>query len=419
MVLGSQVDPGGHGNINPIITEFLESNYDVERFKNAVEQLLMLTKADFIEIMTKNLKGKNGEEIKKRKDRLNILRVFLGQTYITTFKLDDKSYVIGNRTSPVEMANDCWYLSVSIKNNKMENECFETIFKTGGNNLNKSQLNESSVSENECNSRLAKISNEVESMKTMIENLVSNNNLLLQLNKELMQEVKSIKTENQSLRKLVLEHSTNQSINRETRRSESSLDSVVGKRRRPDIESSNPSVDNVFKIPQSDLPMNTNTTLLANNRKTFSSILEGNKDKTLKTTNERKKSMNKAKMIIGKGNGKENGLNVATRNHHFYVGNLHVDTTIKAVEEYVNNFAKVERIHQLKTKHRYYSSFYIEVNEKFNEKMNDPSNWPSNVRIKRFFHGKNSKLDEHIINGNENQNMDTSGNNIPTSTVSL
>lgn len=425
MVLGSQMDPGGFGSLNPTIMEFLDSKYDLEKFKNAVEQLLMLPKADFVEIMTRNLKGKNGEEIKKRKDRLNILRVFLGQTFISTFKLDDKSYVIGNRTSSVEMANDCWYLSVSIRNNKMENECFETIFKAGNNNLsnnsntnpNKSQLNESNVGENECNNRFSKICNEVELMKAMIETLVSNNNLLLQLNKELMQEVKSIKTENQSLRKLVLEHSSNLTINREIRRSESSVDSVVGKRRRPDVEFSNPSADSVFKIPQSDLPINMNTTLLANNRKTFSSILQENKEQTSKMNNERKKSASKTKMIIGNGNDKENGLNVAKRNHHFYVGNLHVDTTVKAVEEYVNKFAKVEKIHKLKTKHRYYTSFYVEVNESYNEKMNNPSNWPLNVRIKRFFHGRNSKLDEHIINENDDQTMDTNVNIIPTSTT--
>jgi len=80
-----------------------------------------------------------------------------------------------------------------------------------------------------------------------------------------------------------------------------------------------------------------------------------------KVVKKRKKSTSKTKMIIGNGNLKENGLNVASRNHHFYVGNLHIDTTPKTVEEYINKFTKVEKILQLKTKHRYYKSFYVEV----------------------------------------------------------
>ncbi len=75
-------------------------------------------------------KNKPGEEIKKKKDRLNVIRVLLGRVFISKFKLDDELYVIGNRTSAVQMANDCWYIGVSIKNAKIENEWFEKIYKT-------------------------------------------------------------------------------------------------------------------------------------------------------------------------------------------------------------------------------------------------------------------------------------------------
>jgi hypothetical protein len=48
--------------------------------------------------------------------------------------------------------------------------------------------------------------------------------------------------------------------------------------------------------------------------------------------------------------------------------------------------------------------------------MNDPSSWPANARIKRFFHGKNTKLEEHILNLDDSQNMETNMNitSIPT-----
>ena len=146
MALGSQIDLG-FDDLNPVIRDFLESNYDVERFKEAVDHLLLMTKADFVDLMTRNIKNKNGEESKKKKNGLNVIRVTLGQMFITKFKLDDESYVIGNRTSALEMANDCWYLGVSIKNEKIENEVFETIFKSGS--TNRSQLNESNIHEKE------------------------------------------------------------------------------------------------------------------------------------------------------------------------------------------------------------------------------------------------------------------------------
>jgi len=409
MALGSQIDLG-FDDLNPVIRDFLESNYDVERFKEAVDHLLLMTKADFVDLMTRNIKNKNGEESKKKKNGLNVIRVTLGQMFITKFKLDDESYVIGNRTSALEMANDCWYLGVSIKNEKIENEVFETIFKSGS--TNRSQLNESNIHEKEQNNRISKLITEVESMKAMIGSLVSANTTLLQLSKDMGEELKNIRTENQSLRKLVLEHNTNFTKNKETRLSESSVDSNVGKRRRQDNDmNTSENSDGVFKIPLVNNPTNLSSKLQANNRTTFASITKENKDNVPKTVIERKISTNKTKVIIGKANLNDKGLNVATKNHHFYVGNLHIDTTTKAVEEYINNFAKVEKILQLKTKHRYYTSFYVEVNEKFNEKMIDAGNWPSNVRIKRFFHNKNSKLDEHVVSEANVQNMETNLDN--------
>lgn len=203
------------------------------------------------------------------------------------------------------------------------------------------------------------------------------------------------------------EHNANFTINRESRPSESSVDSNVGKRRRNDNDMNiSTNADGVFKIPLVSNSMNLNSKLQANNRKTFASVTKENRDNVLKTVTERRTSTNKTKVIIGKANMNANGLNVATRNHHFYVGNLHIDTTTNAVEEHINKFAKVEKILQLKTKHRYYTSFYVEVNEKFNEKMVDADNWPTNVRIKRFFHNKNSKLDEHVVNEGNGQNME-------------
>jgi ribosomal protein L31 len=206
----------------------------------------------------------------------------------------------------------------------------------------------------------------------------------------------------------VLEHNTNLTSNRGIRLSEASVDSTVGKRRRQDSDMDmGNNADGVFKIPQVNSTTNLNYSLQANNRRTFSSILKENTENGSKIAMERKKSTNKTKMIIGKGSSTDNGLSVASRNHHFYVGNLHIDTTTNAVETYINKFAKVEKIFQLKTKHRYYKSFYVEVNEIYNEKINDAGNWPSNVRIKRFFHSKHSKLEEHILNENNEKQMDT------------
>jgi len=170
--------------------------------------------------------------------------------FISKFNLDEESYVIGNRTSATEMANDCWYLSVSIKNEKIENECFETIFKAGTSNI--SQLNESNLVEKESSSRINKLVSEVESMKLMVESLVASNKTLLQLNKDMHDELKSMRAENQSLRKMILEHNTNLTINREFKLSVSSVESIANKRRRleNDTVACNVSNDGVFKIPQ-------------------------------------------------------------------------------------------------------------------------------------------------------------------------
>jgi len=65
-------------------------------------------------------------------------------------------------------------------------------------------------------------------------------------------ELKSMRAENQSLRKMILEHNTNLTINREFKLSVSSVDSIANKRRRleNDTVACNVSNDGVFKIPQ-------------------------------------------------------------------------------------------------------------------------------------------------------------------------
>jgi ribosomal protein L31 len=321
-----------------------------------------------------------------------------------------------DRTSATEMANDCWYLSVSLKNNRIESECFETIFKSGNSNHNRSQPYETNLHEKD-NDRLNKLIGEVETMKAMIDSLILNNKTLIQLNKETKDEIKILRNENQSLKKLILEHNTNMTINREIRCSETSVESVSAKRRKPENDITSTNYDTVFKVPQTDA-IDRTYNLQANNRRTFATIMKENGEKEPRATTERKRSTNKTKVIIGKGKPNESGLNVATRNHHFYVGNLHIDTATKDVEEFINKFAKVDKIFQLKTKHKYYTSFYVEVNESYNDKMNDPSNWPSNVRIKRFYHGKHSKLEEHIVTRNDEQRMETSVGTIKETIIS-
>lgn len=74
--------------------------------------------------------------------------------------------------------------------------------------------------------------------------------------------------------------------------------------------------------------------------------------------------------------------------------------------EYINKFAKVNKIEELTTKYNYYKSFHVEVNDCYNSKMMDPESWPVNVRVKRFYLKKETrekKVEEC------NQDMETQG----------
>ena len=78
--------------------------------------------------------------------------------------------------------------------------------------------------------------------------------------------------------------------------------------------------------------------------------------------------------------------------------------------EYINKFAKVNKIEELTTKYNYYKSFHVEVNDCYNRKMMDPESWPVNVRIKRFYLNKENrekKVEE------SNQDMETQSLELP------
>ena len=131
-------------NLSITVDFLLETNFNIEQLKEA-ESLLLLSKEDFVELITKSVRNKNGEENKMKKDRLNAIRIFLGHKFISKFRLDGGSHVIQNRTSAIEMADDCWYLGISIKNKRIENECIETIFRSESKNQSESSEDEEAI----------------------------------------------------------------------------------------------------------------------------------------------------------------------------------------------------------------------------------------------------------------------------------
>ncbi len=66
MTQGSQTDLG-FDELNQAIRGFLDSNYDVEKFKEACEHLLLLTKADFVDLMVKNVKTSLERKSKRKR----------------------------------------------------------------------------------------------------------------------------------------------------------------------------------------------------------------------------------------------------------------------------------------------------------------------------------------------------------------
>ncbi|CAF0709119.1 unnamed protein product [Brachionus calyciflorus] len=76
-----------------------------------------------------------------------------------------------------------------------------------------------------------------------------------------------------------------------------------------------------------------------NNKNTYSSRVLKNVDKKVESK--------KSRIVVG-------NLNVASRNYHFYVGNWSRSTTCEQVTEYINSFAKINKIEESTTKYGCY-----------------------------------------------------------------
>ncbi|CAF0996375.1 unnamed protein product [Brachionus calyciflorus] len=121
---------------------------------------------------------------------------------------------------------------------------------------------------------------------------------------------------------------------------------------------------------------------------------------------DKKAVVKKKKTVVGNLNVE--GVAGAFRNFHFYVGNWNNSTTKEKVVEYINKFAKVNKIEELTTKYNYYKSFHVEVNDCYNSKMLNPESWPVNVRVKRFYLKRETKEKVSVEN---NVQMGTEENN--------
>ncbi|CAF0915676.1 unnamed protein product [Brachionus calyciflorus] len=121
---------------------------------------------------------------------------------------------------------------------------------------------------------------------------------------------------------------------------------------------------------------------------------------------DKKAVVKKKKTVVGNLNVE--GVAGAFRNIHFYVGNWNNSTTKEKVVEYINKFAKVNKIEELTTKYNYYKSFNVEVNDCYNSKMLNPESWTVNVRVKRFYLKREAKEKVSVEN---NVQMGTEENN--------
>ena len=123
--------------------------------------------------------------------------------------------------------------------------------------------------------------------------------------------------------------------------------------------------ESLFKTP---LPISRNLGLVTQSenestiKPSYAALAGKNRDK--------KAVVKRKKTVVGNLNVE--GVAGAFRNFHFYVGNWNNSTTKEKVVEYINKFAKVNKIEELTTKYNYYKSFHVEVNDCYNSIMLNP-----------------------------------------------
>ncbi|CAF0979461.1 unnamed protein product [Brachionus calyciflorus] len=74
-----------------------------------------------------------------------------------------------------------------------------------------------------------------------------------------------------------------------------------------------------------------------------------------------------------------------------YTGFWSLQSDESSVKEFIDNFASVESIRELKTKGDYYKSYYFSVKSNYMEHVLNQENWPDNIRLKRYFESKQKK----------------------------
>ena len=100
--------------------------------------------------------------------------------------------------------------------------------------------------------------------------------------------------------------------------------------------------------------------------------------------------------------GQSGGIRAAVRRFHYYVGGWDLSVSEADVKSYVEtHIGPVLDISELVCKHQRFKSFRITVEDVHNESMLNPQKWIKNIRVKRFFFSRQTKVSTYNISENK------------------
>ncbi|CAF1151347.1 unnamed protein product, partial [Brachionus calyciflorus] len=165
------------------IEQFFRSNFDFDKLILSANEIVRMTKDEFVNRLTLFAGDDKSNE---KKEKLDVLRIKLATHVITKLELK-KNIMVQNRNKCSKMALDIWYLINSIVDEKPSNECIEILTKAKGYGLDQT-FNEINVLEN---------SNDGKKVLDAVFDIVRN---LEESNKKILKAIESLTIENNQLR---------------------------------------------------------------------------------------------------------------------------------------------------------------------------------------------------------------------------
>ncbi|RNA05275.1 hypothetical protein BpHYR1_021600 [Brachionus plicatilis] len=361
--------------------DFFLSNFDIKSLEANAKDLVRFTKEEFVSRLTSAV----GDETKNknRKDSLNLLRLQFAFRLLTKFQVK-KDIQIQNRTKVKQMATDIWLLLNSFVDERLSNECNEILFsvrKNKINNLNSTyNSNETIVNDDS-----------IMDLRRMVTNMHKDFTELKESNSKILEIVTTLKSENERLKKFIDNCTKFKNFNL-MNQDVQIIDNPVNC---DDVFESQATQQNgqhnfSYKKVVERRPLNSRATL--------------DKQSTYQVKHNQ---LNKKNFIVG--SLKTSTFTAAAKPirppkiFHYYAGYWSLESDEESVKEFINRFATVESIKELRTKGDFYKSYHFSVKSNFMEQVLNPDNWPDSVRVKRFYEAKRPSS---ISGGGSEQNGD-------------